>query len=565
MNDQSVRNSLLVSLILSVVLMGFEPVLAQDVPPDDAADNSVPVKTAPVKQETTPQPADTKAQAQPAAPKNQETTPQPAEAKAPSQPTAEETTASSADSFQDALDKLQAQLDAQNKQIEALKAQYASEVQARQKEIDKQGKQISAQEKEITTQKEAIQSLQQQVDVAKNEAGVDISDSEKALRSRLETVEESIKSSQEAESTTYDLKSFPGSIPIPGSSAAIKFGGFVKMNVVESFDPIDTTDRFIVGSIPVPQASGPNVAALTVAQSRISIEMRDTTKFGAVRAFIEADFTGTDDTFQLRHAFGQYKSFLIGKTWTTFMDSRSRPEDLDWEGINGQILLRQAQIRYFPKIGQDWHLLFSAEDPTAVILGGTGINQVPDLVASVERDIFERWHIKTSFLLRNMYAECDCLDNVSDTTSGYAISVSGKTGLTRWDKRDNLQLQFSYGRGYTQYVNDLGSIDAPDAVFNENTGKLEAVPVFAMYAAFQKWWSPNMRSNFIFGYVNVNNKYTPGVATAYKTTNRFSVNYIWSPIARIDLGAEFLIGSRTNQDGESGNAKQVQLSAKYRY
>ena len=519
--------------------MGFEPVLAQDVPPDAAAGTSAPVK--------------------------QETTPQPAEAKAPSQATDEETTASSGDSFQDALNKLQAQLDAQNKQIEALKAQYASEVQARQEEIDKQGKQISAQEKEITTQKEAIQSLQQQVDVAKNEAGVDISDSEKALRSRLETVEESIKSSQEAESTTYDLKSFPGSIPIPGSSAAIKFGGFVKMNVVESFDPIGTTDRFLVGSIPVPQTSGPNVAALTVAQSRISIEMRDTTKFGAVRAFIEADFTGTDDTFQLRHAFGQYKSFLIGKTWTTFMDSRSRPEDLDWEGINGQILLRQAQIRYFPKIGQDWHLLFSAEDPTAVITGGTGINQVPDLVASVERDIFERWHIKTSFLLRNMYGECDCLDNVSDSTSGYAISVSGKTGLKRWDERDNLQLQFSYGRGYSHYVNDLGSIDAPDAIFNENTGKLEAVPVFAMYAAFQKWWSPNMRSNFVFGYVNVNNKYTPGAATIYDTTNRFSVNYIWSPIARIDLGAEFLIGSRTNQDGESGSAKQVQLSAKYRY
>ena len=69
-----------------------------------------------------------------------------------------------------------------------------------------------------------------------------------------------------------------------------------------------------------------------------------------------------------------------------------------------------------------------------------------------------------------------------------------------------------------------------------------------------------MRSNFIYGYVNVNNKYTPGAATIYDTTNRFSVNYIWSPIARIDLGAEFLIGSRTNQDGETGKAKQSRYS-----
>lgn len=51
----------------------------------------------------------------------------------------------------------------------------------------------------------------------------------------------------------------------------------------------------------------------------------------------------------------------------------------------------------------------------------------------------------------------------------------------------------------------------------------------------------------------------------YKNTSRFSFNYIWAPIARIDLGAEFLFGSRTNQNGDTGKAKQLQLSAKFRY
>jgi hypothetical protein len=285
---------------------------------------------------------------------------------------------------------------------------------------------------------------------------------------------------------------------------------------------------------------------------------------------MEADFAGSGDTFRLRHAFGQYKSFLIGKTWSTFMDTRSRPEDLDREGINGQIFLRQAQVRYFPKIGQDWHLLLSAEDPTTVIDNGRGISQYPDLVASVERDIFERWHIKSSLLLRKMYGECDtCSEERSDSTMGWALTVSGMTGIKRWDERDNLQLQFTYGEGYSHYVNDLGSIGAPDAIFNPLTGQLSAVPVFAMYASFQKWWSPNMRSSFIYGYVNVDNKYSvdvPNVAPEiYNNTSRYSVNFIWSPIARIDLGAELLFGSRTNQNGETGKAQQLQLSAKYRY
>ena len=468
------------------------------------------------------------------------------------------------DSLLEAIKQLQDQLAAQSQQIEQLRAQYASEVEARQKEIEKQDKQIGAQAQQIETQRQAIQSLQQQVDQSGSLASEDVSENEEELRSRLETLEQSIKRSQESESTSYDVESFPGSLPIPGTSAAIKFGGFVKMNVVESFDPIGTNDRFIVGSIPVPQTSGPNNAALTVSQSRLNVEMRDTTKYGAVRAFLEADFAGNGDTFRLRHAFGQYKSFLIGKTWTTFMDNRSRIEELDFEGINGQILLRQAQVRYFPRIGQDWHLLVSMEDPNAVIAGGEGISQFPDLVASIERTWFDRWHVKSSILLRKMYAECDCLDNESDTARGWAFTVSGMTGVKLWDERDNFQVQLSYGEGYSHYVNDLGSVDAADAVFNPVTGQLNSVPVFAMYVGFQKWWSPTMRSSFTYGYVDVDNKYS-NFPTAYKSTSRFTVNYIWSPIARIDLGAEFLYGSRTNQDGEKGSAKQVQLSAKYRY
>ena len=74
-----------------------------------------------------------------------------------------------------------------------------------------------------------------------------------------------------------------------------------------------------------------------------------------------------------------------------------------------------------------------------------------------------------------------------------------------------------------------------------------------------------MRSSFIYGYVNVDNKYSVGAPDSYNNTSRFSANFIWSPISRIDLGAEFLTGSRTNQNGETGKAKQIQLSAKYRY
>ena len=42
--------------------------------------------------------------------------------------------------------------------------------------------------------------------------------------------------------------SFPGSIRVPGTGMAQKFGGNVRIGVVDSLDPIGSTDRFVTGS-----------------------------------------------------------------------------------------------------------------------------------------------------------------------------------------------------------------------------------------------------------------------------------------------------------------------------
>jgi len=476
-----------------------------------------------------------------------------------------------ADSLSQAIAKLKAQLDeqtkqleAQNKQLEGLQQQYTAEIASRQREIERQDKLIQEQASQIDTQRQATQSLQQQVDQMANTAESQISDNEKKLRSRLQTVEESIQASQEAESTRYDINSFPGSLPIPGTSAAMRLGGFVKMNIVESFDPIGSTDRFIVSTIPVPQTSGATNSSLTVSQSRLNLELRDVTQNSPMRAFIEGDFAGPGNSFRLRHAFGQYEDLLIGKTWSTFMDAEARPEDLDFEGINGQILIRQPQIRYFPKIAKDWNLLVALEDPNPEISGGEGKSRIPDFVLSVRRTWFNKWHIKSALLYRKIEAVCDCLNDPADDVTGWAFSFSGRSAIKWWDERDSLQFQLNYGSGYGRYVNDLGELSNSDAIFDPATGKLHALTVTAFYVAMQKWWAKSIRSNFNYSYVEVDNfDFQP--TDAYHRTERFSGNIIWSPTPRVDVGAELLYGKRQNRDDQSADAYQLQLSATYRY
>jgi hypothetical protein len=40
---------------------------------------------------------------------------------------------------------------------------------------------------------------------------------------------------------------------------------------------------------------------------------------------------------------------------------------------------------------------------------------------------------------------------------------------------------------------------------------------------------------------------------------------LWSPVTRVDVGAEFLWGQRANKDGTDGTARQLQIGAKYRF
>lgn len=150
---------------------------------------------------------------------------------------------------------------------------------------------------------------------------------------------------------------FPGSMRIPGTSASLRIGGYVKANVVAG----DASSEAI--------ASETN---LTANQTRLNMELRQETPRGRFRGFVEGDFAQSGDTFRLRHAYGQYGRLLGGKYWSGFYDERAVPEELDFEGINGRVVVRQPQIRYFPSIGEDWDLTVGLEDPSPAV-GNTRI------------------------------------------------------------------------------------------------------------------------------------------------------------------------------------------------
>ena len=408
------------------------------------------------------------------------------------------------------------------------------------------------------------------------------------LADQVATLEQRLASIPEDPLSQLTDEDFPGSLRLPGTTAAMRIGGFVKAGFAESFSPLASTDRFIVGSIPT-GAAEPGVeeqTSFTANQSRLNLEFRDKTNLGDLRAFIEADFARSDDTLRLRHAYGQFRNFLTGQTWSTFYDPQAWPEEVDFEGLNGGTILRQPQVRWFPTIAKNWDLQIALEDPVSKVseidttgslnpddpdfnpdfgnqIRAKGLTDFPDVIASIRRKWFGRWHLKTALVLHQVKGQYSQRSDLPDRNEiGWGIAESGVIKVPWLDPRDNLKFQVIYGDGIGRYVNDTNSIGGLDGVFTPDGSELKTLPITAGYVAYQHWWGKNLRSNFILSGVEIDNKdFQPD--DAYKRTIRASTNLFWSPAPHLDLAIEYLWGERTNKNGDTGDAAQIQLMSKY--
>lgn len=473
------------------------------------------------------------------------------------------------------------ELDELRKKLASQRDQLARQ----QKQLAAQQEKVLEQQKNIDAQTALLRSVQQQLDELAQAAGQprEPTPDELKMREQLAGLQEQLARIPEDPSASMAGKDFPGSIRIPGTDAAFKIGGFAKMNIVKSFDALGSHDRFIVGSIPVEAADAAIIGSdtdLTADQTRLNFEVRQKTSIGQFRSFVEGDFAGNEASYRLRHAYGQFRDVLAGRTWSVFYDPLAQPEEVDFEGINGIVNLRQAQVRYFPAIGKSWELAVSLEDPVSEVtemnlafdptdptskptVSAINDSELPDLAASVRHRWFGPLTLRSAIVLRRLSAISSFDSSIKGSTFGFGVNVGGSIGVTTWGEHDNLKFQLVYGRGIGRYVNDTKSVGGLDAVLNPN-GNLKALPIWAANVAFQHWWRPTLRSTVLYSVVDIDT-YGFQPDGAYAKTQRVSINLLWSPMPRIDVGGELLYGRRTNKDDKDGSAAQLQFQAKYRF
>ncbi len=363
-----------------------------------------------------------------------------------------------------------------------------------------------------------------------------------------------------------------GFIAIPGTDTMFKIGGSARIDAITDLANNGNPNQFIPSTIPVPGESGSDGherSSLQAKGTRLSLELRRPAPFDStLRIYSEYDFfddsTSNSMKFRVRHFYGQAWNFLIGQTYTAFMDADAFPDVVDYQGPNGIINKRQPQIRYTQPIYEGAtkvQLFASVEQPDSKIDTGTDefatgaspLNHVPDGILGA------RWegtsgHIQASTLFRELSFETD--HGPKENTFGWGVNLAGVVNLF---EKDKFSAQVAYGEGIARYVNDLSGENL-DAALDQ--GRFNALPAFAAMAGYTHQWNDHWRSTISGGYVHVD---APESLGRFAIDNTFyaSANLMWHPSTSFRMGLEYLYGHKETLDGSEADAHRLNFVIRY--
>ena len=351
--------------------------------------------------------------------------------------------------------------------------------------------------------------------------------------------------------------SFPGSIQIPGTPISVKIGGFVKVDTIHDFDAIGSRDNFDIGTIFTDGRDGESTR-LHARWTRLNLDVRWPVCGSQLRTFVEGDFFSDSDAFRLRHAYGQWGPWLVGKTWTAFTDINVLPYTLDFESPAAFILARRATIRWTQKMGERWSITSALEDPRVIlprperfegILDFAGQREPwPDVVSRVRYTGPNGEHQFAGII--HFVGFQPGVARIQ-TETGWGLAWSGNSRLL---ERHRLSYEIGFGTG----VGNLRGL--AEAVPNPSGG-IDLLDVFGATAGYEYSWTERLSSNLVYSFGDIRNA-PPVAGDSPKNTTYIAANLVWRSQS-FEIGGEYLFGRLEKLDGASGKANRIQMSVRW--
>ncbi len=365
----------------------------------------------------------------------------------------------------------------------------------------------------------------------------------------------------------------PGAAP----GTTFKFGGFIKADFLATQTgdgqlADDATGRalYLPGQTPVHGAGGSGQRSdvdynAHAKFSRFNLGVDHVTESGdKAGALVEMDFFGNSlgnqtatNTYgvTLRHAYMYWNNWLAGQTWSNFMDAASLPEAVDFVGpTDGVLFVRQAQIRY---TNGGFSVALENPETTLIGLGNSDRGSLPDL--TLRYGWKGDWGtFGVAGLLRQLKVD-------NNTTGADATKAAG--GLTLGGKwvmggSDTLHYQLTGGEGISRYVG-LGI--TADSAYDAIRDELHPTGVVAGYVGWRHAFSPKLRTNLIYARSDYDNESAITGNLVTKSVQSIRGNVFYTPMPKVDVGAELMYGVREIENGNKGDIRRVQFTTKYSF
>jgi hypothetical protein len=358
-------------------------------------------------------------------------------------------------------------------------------------------------------------------------------------------------------------------------NTTVKLGGYVKLDALFSDfseGPVGTgigRDFYVPSITPVKSAATSSENTyfdMHARQTRVHLGTDSKVGDHKLKSYIEIDFmvlspSGADERIsnsyspRMRHAFIEFDKWLFGQTWSTFQNTASLPDSVDFIGnTDAGIFIRQPQVRY---TRGPWQ--FSIENPetTVTTAGGRVVaddNEWPDFVG--------RYNLKTNnlslaaaVLLRQLtYNTTGTGGAIDDSESAYGISITGKYMLGK----DDIRFGVNTGSGMGRYI---GLNVANGAIVDANN-KLEAIDSTGLFASYRHLWNAKWRSNFMYSRIDIDNNINLTGTGATKSTYSARINLFYSATDKLTFGGEYAHANRELESGADGNLDRLQFTAK---
>ena len=279
-----------------------------------------------------------------------------------------------------------------------------------------------------------------------------------------------------------------------------------------------------------------------------------------VRAYVEADFSGTNGDVNIRHAFVALPYLILGRTNSAFKDPSAEPETVDNQGPNSEFGNRQQGVRVVIPLGED-RLAVAIEDPSAAIspsgsdLSDDGLDRRLDYAGHYRHN--EDWgHFQLSLLRRDLSLSNPGFSEVT-SIKGWGFGLSGQ--IFR-DGKDNFQFEAAAGPGIGRYLNDLGGTRSELGV--TASGEVQAQWAWGGFVAYQHWFDDETRLNAYLSTVRVN-LLDGQPDSALRAGYKGSVNVMRDLSEHLRVGLEYIHALSVNKDGTHLQGGRLQFMVRY--